>query len=98
MDKDNGVLPSEQVELGDDKHADRLVKPGAQAQALLVGAPVQAGDGLRRHGDVLQEADCTGHTHGRAVRVLLASLSRILTENDTVDARLRVEQKAAIGA
>lgn len=47
------VLSSEQVEFCDDKDADRLVETGAQAQALLVGAPVQAGDWLRGQGDVL---------------------------------------------
>lgn len=44
---------SHHVEFGDNEHADRLVKARTHAQALLVGAPVQAGDGLSGQSDVL---------------------------------------------
>ena len=41
------------AEFGDDEHAHSLVEAGAHTQALLVGAPVQAGDWLRGQRGVL---------------------------------------------
>lgn len=44
---------SHHVQFGDNEHADRLVKARTHTQALLVGAPVQAGDWLGGQSDVL---------------------------------------------
>lgn len=79
------------VEFGDDEHMDGLVKARAHAQALLVGAPVQAGERLSGESDILQEVKRASHAHVNTVRVLLASLSRIFTGNDKcVNTLLRI--------
>lgn len=73
------------VEFGDNEHADSLVKARTHTQALLVRTPVQAGNWLSGQSDVLQEVDRASHAHIHAIRVLLASLCRILTGNITTN-------------
>lgn len=75
---------SHRVEFGDDEHADRLIKARAHTQALLVWAPVQAGDWLSGQRDVLQQADAAGHPHVSAVGIFLCPLGGILAGNNAI--------------
>lgn len=72
---------SHRVEFGDNEHADGLIEARAHAQALLVGAPVQAGNWLSGQRDVLQQADTASHAHVGTICVLLAALSWVLAGN-----------------
>lgn len=60
---------------------------------MLVRAPVQAGERLSGQSHVLQEVERPGHAYVHAIRVLLASLSRIFTRNDKcINAQWRMQE------
>lgn len=76
---DPASVSSDCVEFGHDEDSHRLVKRRADAETLLVGAPVQTGDGLCGQRDVLQEIHGPSNTHVYFIRALLSPLGRILT-------------------
>eukprot|EP00287_Rhodomonas_sp_CCMP768_P032934 CAMPEP_0202830490 /NCGR_PEP_ID=MMETSP1389-20130828/16199_1 /ASSEMBLY_ACC=CAM_ASM_000865 /TAXON_ID=302021 /ORGANISM="Rhodomonas sp., Strain CCMP768" /LENGTH=168 /DNA_ID=CAMNT_0049504141 /DNA_START=134 /DNA_END=640 /DNA_ORIENTATION=- len=72
-----GRSVSDAVELGDDADADGLVEGAEDTEALLVGVPVEAVDGLRREGPRVQQLHCPHHALLHPLRVLDHALRRV---------------------
>lgn len=68
------------LELCNYQHTHHLVKWTTDAEPPFVRTPVQTGDGLSRHGHVLQKADGTCDSHLQALGIFLWPLSWIFTK------------------
>ena len=72
--------PSQCVQFGDNENSEILVKGCAHTQSLFVGAPVEAGDGLCRQRDVLEQGDRAHDPHILVLIVLLHTLRWVVAE------------------
>lgn len=70
------ICKSVLVELGDQLHSNRLIQGCHDGQAILVGAPIEADNGLRRNNSGIEQLDIAHDADGRSIVGMLAGAAK----------------------